>query len=285
MISSGAVVRAAVDQRAPPARRRSVAPGSPRRCARRDASSLRTGTSTLAAMSRSVIAMLSRLRPDPWRPGWGALVSRPMCGIAGKVTPEGEVDDRLARAHVRGDRAIAGPTREGLHRRRASGSGSSGCAIIDLETGDQPIANEDGTRRRRLQRRDLQLPRAAGRARAGGAPVPHPQRHRGDRPPLRGPAATTASTACAACSPSRSGTARRRRLLLARDRLGKKPLFYSHRDGTLWFGSEAQGDPPGSRGPARRRLRRRRRLPALRLRARPARAPSRRCASCPRRTA
>ncbi len=34
--------------------------------------------------------------------------------------------------------------------------------------------------------------------------------------------------------------ARRRRLLLGRDRLGKKPLFYAVRNGTLWFGSEAK---------------------------------------------
>jgi asparagine synthase (glutamine-hydrolysing) len=33
---------------------------------------------------------------------------------------------------------------------------------------------------------------------------------------------------------------RRRRLLLARDRVGKKPLFYAIRNGTLWFGSETR---------------------------------------------
>ena len=32
----------------------------------------------------------------------------------------------------------------------------------------------------------------------------------------------------------------RRRLLIARDRVGKKPLFYCERDGELWFGSEAK---------------------------------------------
>ena len=44
----------------------------------------------------------------------------------------------------------------------------------------------------RLQRRDLQLPRAAGRARGARPPLPHPQRHRGHRPRLRGSGATTA---------------------------------------------------------------------------------------------
>jgi asparagine synthase (glutamine-hydrolysing) len=32
----------------------------------------------------------------------------------------------------------------------------------------------------------------------------------------------------------------RRRLVLARDRIGKKPLFYAVKGGTLWFGSEAK---------------------------------------------
>ncbi len=33
---------------------------------------------------------------------------------------------------------------------------------------------------------------------------------------------------------------RRRRLLLARDRVGKKPLFYAARNGSIWFASEAK---------------------------------------------
>jgi asparagine synthase (glutamine-hydrolysing) len=43
---------------------------------------------------------------------------------------------------------------------------------------------------------------------------------------------------------------RRRRLLVARDRLGKKPLVYSQHNGTLWFGSEGKSilqDPSVSR--------------------------------------
>ena len=43
-----------------------------------------------------------------------------------------------------------------------------------------------------------------------------------------------------ACSPSRSGTQRRRLLFLARDRVGKKPLFYARADGQFVFASELQ---------------------------------------------
>ena len=73
---------------------------------------------------------------------------------------------------------------------------------------------------------------------------------------------------------------RRRRLLLARDRLGKKPLFYAERNGELWFASEARAilqDPaiPRDMDPAA--------IDAfLRLQYVPVRrAPSAPCASCP----
>ena len=60
---------------------------------------------------------------------------------------------------------------------------------------------------RRLQRRDLQLPpSSASELEARGHRFRTGTRHRGDRAPLRGAAATTASTHLAACSRSRSGT-------------------------------------------------------------------------------
>ena len=46
------------------------------------------------------------------------------------------------------------------------------------------------------------------------------------------------SSGCAGCSPSPSGTASRRRLLLARDHFGQKPLFYTEAAGRLTFASE-----------------------------------------------
>ena len=73
---------------------------------------------------------------------------------------------------------ISADARVGLGHRRL--------AIIDLSTGRRPA---DGQRRRQpgrdVQRRDLQLPRAACRARGAGPRVPQPVRHRGPAAPLR----------------------------------------------------------------------------------------------------
>ena len=158
-------------------------------------------------------------------------------------------------------------------------------AIIDLEGGDQPIYNEDGAVVRRLQRRDLQLPRAARRAaRRAATGFAQRERHRGDRPPLRGARGRLRRAACAGCSRSRSGTARSGELLLARDRVGKKPLFYALRGGVAALRLRAARDPAGPGGAARRRPRRDRRLPRQPVRAARPAARSRRCASCRRRT-
>ena len=109
----------------------------------------------------------------------------------------------------------------------ASASASSGCASSTCDTGDQPIYNEDGSvvvvlngeiyNFRELRERAARA-RPPLRAPQGDTEViVHLYEEHGDR--LR-------RARCAGCSRSRSGTRAARRLLLARDRVGKKPLFY-----------------------------------------------------------
>ena len=128
--------------------------------------------------------------------------------------------DRAPRPRRRGTCASTG--RSALGNRRL--------AIIDLSpAGHQPMADDDGrlviTYNGELYNfREL-------RRRAGGARtvVPLPHGHRGRAAARTRSGARRASSASTACSPSPSGTARRRTLFLARDRYGIKPLYYAHR--------------------------------------------------------
>ena len=113
---------------------------------------------------------------------------------------------------------------------------------------------------RRPERRDLQLPRAA-RA-SSSAPATASARTATPRCSCTSTSrrASTSRGGCAACSRSRSGTRHRRRLVLARDRFGIKPLYY--RDD----GGRARVRLRAARAAARRdRPRRARGLPRLQL--------------------
>ena len=135
--------------------------------------------------------------------------------------------------------AHRGPDAAGYHLAPGIGLGHRRLSIIDLSTGDQPLANEDGTGLDRLQRRDLQLrrgPRASSiahghrfRTSSDTEVIVHGYEQWGERcvDRFRGMFAFAVWDSAA------------RRLLLARDRLGVKPLYYAELPGRgIVFGSE-----------------------------------------------
>jgi asparagine synthase (glutamine-hydrolysing) len=161
-----------------------------------------------------------------------------MCGIAGKVCIDGPVDRALLErmCEVVEHR---GPDSRGLFLDEGVGFGIQRLAVIDLETGDQPIFNEDDSvavvlngeiYNYRELRADLERDGHRFASRSDTEVIVHLYEDHGERcvERLRGMFAFAL------------WDRRRRRLLLARDRLGKKPLFYAHRDGCLWFASEAK---------------------------------------------
>ena len=137
--------------------------------------------------------------------------------------------------------ATARPPRPRRRRhlpRRPRRAGARRLSIIDLEHGDQPIANEDGSVAV-VQNGEIynyrELRRRAGAARATASPphcdtevLVHLYEEHGDGfvERLRGMFAIAL------------WDARERRLLLARDRFGIKPLYYRAADGELSFASE-----------------------------------------------
>ena len=167
-----------------------------------------------------------------------------MCGIAGLV--------RWTDAPVRVDDVVnmcrrsvaAAPTIKGSYAGDHAALGMRRLSIIDLATGHQPIRNEDGTVWVVFNGEIYNYRGAAPRSRAARPSLPTRQRHRDDRAPLRGARRRRCvRSRCAACSPSRSGTRAAAQLLLARDRLGIKPLYYAHVDGGLVVRVGAEGAP------------------------------------------
>ncbi|MEA2442779.1 MAG: hypothetical protein QOJ12_71 [Thermoleophilales bacterium] len=159
-----------------------------------------------------------------------------MCGIAGVVEHGGAPDRRLVEAMC--ERIVhRGPDSRGTHVAGGVGLGVQRLAIIDVAGGDQPLFSEDGQiavvmngeiynhveLRERLRRRGHEF--ASG---SDAEVLVHLYEEHGDAlvHELRGMFAFAI------------WDARRSRLLLARDRVGKKPLFYSAAGGRIVFASE-----------------------------------------------
>jgi asparagine synthase (glutamine-hydrolysing) len=159
-----------------------------------------------------------------------------MCGICGIASSRGTVDpERLRRMST--TLYHRGPDSEGSHVDGPVGIAARRLAIIDLTGGDQPIANEDGTvvvvqNGEIYNYRELmhELERAGHRfrTRCDTEVLVHGYEEWGAKlwERLRGMFAVAV------------WDARERRLVLARDRFGIKPLAYRDVGGELSFSSE-----------------------------------------------
>lgn len=160
-----------------------------------------------------------------------------MCGISGIVSTAGV--ERAAVARMTDALRHRGPDDEGLYLADGVGLGHRRLSIIDLSTGRQPISNEDGTvwvvfngeiynfqeLRRQLEGRGHRFA-----TNTDTETIVHAYEEYGD-----------------GCVERLSGMfafalwdAPRRRLLLARDRIGQKPLFYAQAGGRFLFASEVK---------------------------------------------
>jgi asparagine synthase (glutamine-hydrolysing) len=158
-----------------------------------------------------------------------------MCGIAGVVStdrPDADLVRRMCDVLIH-----RGPDGTGVHEDGHAALGMRRLAVIDLEGGGQPVYNEDGT----------VVAVFNGELYNFGA-LRRELRTRGHR------LATNGDTECLVHLYEDSGDdlvhrlrgmfafavwdGRERRLLLARDRVGEKPLFWRTDGATLSFGSE-----------------------------------------------
>ncbi len=163
-----------------------------------------------------------------------------MCGIAGMVL--GEAGRRVERNMLLAMSASLrhrGPDDEGLHLRGDVGLAMRRLAVVDLPGGHQPVANEPGTvhavfngeiyNHDRL-RADLTRRGHRFHSHCDSEVIPHLYEEYG----TGFPAHLEGMFAIAVWDEPR------RRLVLARDRLGIKPLYYAVHDNTLTFGSQLQ---------------------------------------------
>ena len=148
-----------------------------------------------------------------------------------------------------------GPDDDGFFLKDGVSLGMRRLSIIDLAGGAQPISGEDGSVSDRFQRRDLQLPGAQTRARKARPHLQNPFRHRNNRSRLRGVWAGLRETPARHVCLRDLGRQETRSVYIARDRVGKKPLYYTVTPGgTLVFGSEIKSHARASRRPRARSI-------------------------------
>ena len=161
-----------------------------------------------------------------------------MCGICGLYNHGSGLAVEREDLKAMNDLIVhRGPDDEGYFEAGNVGLAMRRLSIIDLSTGHQPITNEDGTAwivfngeiYNYLELREMLLARGHKfRTKSDTEAILHLYEEKGPDFPkeLRGMFAVAI------------WDGKKKRLVLARDRLGKKPLFYAHTPDSFVFGSE-----------------------------------------------
>ena len=160
-----------------------------------------------------------------------------MCGICGLVSLNGDAVDRGVLEEMSAALIHRGPDSEGVFVDNGTGLAARRLAIIDLETGDQPLSNEDGSVTV-VQNGEIYNYREL---RSELVDKGHSFRTQGDTEVLahlyeeHGPLFAERLRGMFAIA---VWDARRKRLVIARDRFGIKPLYYRLTGDSLSFASE-----------------------------------------------
>jgi asparagine synthase (glutamine-hydrolysing) len=160
-----------------------------------------------------------------------------MCGICGishsdSQTPERNILEQMTKAIIH-----RGPDSDGFHVEAGVGLGMRRLAIVDVKGGDQPITNEDESLWIIFNGESHNFPDLYSdlvkrghefRTRSDTECILHLYEEYGNDcvQHLRGQVAFAL------------WDRKRKKLLLARDRMGKKPLYYTIQNGTIYFASE-----------------------------------------------
>ena len=161
-----------------------------------------------------------------------------MCGIAGVAT-RGTSPPRELLATMCDAMRHRGPDGEGFHIEPGVGLGMRRLAVLDLVSGDQPVSNEAGTvhvvfngeiYNYRELRSELTAKGHRFRGTGDSEVIPrlYEEHGLGFLSRLNGMFAIAL------------WDSELKRLLLARDRMGIKPLYYSVHGGSVWFSSEVK---------------------------------------------
>ena len=164
-----------------------------------------------------------------------------MCGIAGIVALAASAPPPAIDALERMACALAhrGPDELGLYRDARGGLAHARLSIIDLSTGQQPLSNEDGTLWVTFNGEIYNYVELTEELAALG----HVFRTRSDTEVIVHAFEQWGNDAFARFNGQFAiglWDSRRQRLVLARDRMGVRPLHYAEHEGSLYFASEVK---------------------------------------------